>query len=58
MATQLLPAHERVDWLEEQRGYLADLPARRERWAWTLAQLIALPRYTYTLRTGRRREPA
>ncbi|MEU8990423.1 hypothetical protein AB0C98_28970 [Streptomyces sp. NPDC048558] len=54
----LLPRGERVDWLEEQRGYLADLPTRRACWGWIFAQLLAMPRYAYTVRTGRERESA
>jgi hypothetical protein len=57
-ATRLLPLDERNDWLEEQQGYLADLSSRRSRWSWVLRQLTAMPRYAYTVRTGREREPA
>lgn len=57
-ATRLLPSTERGEWLEEQRGYLTDLSTRRERWVWILAQFIAMPRYAYTVRTGRERESA
>ncbi|MDQ1064618.1 hypothetical protein [Streptomyces canus] len=57
-ATRLLPSAEREDWLEEQRGYLADLPSRRARWGWVLRQLAAMPRYAYTVRTGREKEAA
>ncbi|MEW1569250.1 hypothetical protein AB0454_40610 [Streptomyces sp. NPDC093509] len=57
-AVRLLPSAEREDWLEEQQGYLADLPSRRARWMWTLSQLAAMPRYAYTVRTGREKEPA
>ncbi|WP_240136522.1 hypothetical protein [Streptomyces sp. MUM 178J] len=48
----LLPGDERSDWLEEQRGYLADMFSSRARWAWIAAQLIAMPRYVYAVRTG------
>lgn len=54
----LLPGQERSEWLEEQRGYLADLPGRRARWAWIASQLVAMPRYAYTVRTGSGKEPA
>ncbi|GAA0664807.1 hypothetical protein GCM10009548_36030 [Streptomyces malaysiensis subsp. malaysiensis] len=54
----LLPGKERTEWLEEQRGYLADLSDRRGRWAWIARQIIAMPRYAYTVRTGGEREPA
>ncbi|MCX4231843.1 hypothetical protein [Streptomyces ortus] len=57
-AAGLLPSVEREDWLEEQRGYLADLPSRRARWVWVLRQLAAMPRYTFTVRTGREKEAA
>lgn len=57
-ATRLLPLDERNDWLEEQQGYLADLSSLRSRWSWVLRQLTAMPRYAYTVRTGREREPA
>uniref|UniRef100_UPI002F910C49 hypothetical protein n=1 Tax=Streptomyces cellulosae TaxID=1968 RepID=UPI002F910C49 len=57
-ATRLLPLDERNGWLEEQQGYLADLSSRRARWSWVLRQLTAMPRYAYTVRTGREREPA
>ncbi|MFI0156709.1 hypothetical protein [Streptomyces lydicus] len=58
LTTLLLPGSERADWLEEQRGYLADLPKRRACWGWIIAQLLAMPRYAYTVRTGRERESA
>ncbi|MBQ0855651.1 hypothetical protein J8N05_46690 (plasmid) [Streptomyces sp. BH-SS-21] len=57
-ATHLLPLVEREDWLEEQRGYLADLPSRRACWGWVVRQLAAMPRYAYTVRTGREKEAA
>ncbi|MBQ0855654.1 hypothetical protein J8N05_46710 (plasmid) [Streptomyces sp. BH-SS-21] len=57
-AAGLLPSAEREDWLEEQRGYLVDLPSRRARWGWVLRQLAAMPRYAYTVRTGREKETA
>ncbi|MER6128633.1 hypothetical protein ABT173_39950 [Streptomyces sp. NPDC001795] len=57
VVAQLLPEGERAEWLEEQRGYLADLPRCRARWAWTTAQVITMPRYAYTVRTGRTEEP-
>ncbi|MEU6687759.1 hypothetical protein [Streptomyces sp. NPDC046832] len=57
-AARLLPPAERGDWLEEQQGYLADLPSRRARWIWVLSQLAAMPRYAYTVHTGREKEPA
>ena len=57
----LLPGDEQTEWLEEQRGYLTDLPGRRPQWSWIVKQLLAMPRYAYTVRTGRsdslRREP-
>ncbi|MFD0435568.1 hypothetical protein [Streptomyces chartreusis] len=55
-ATCLLPVAERDDWLEEQRGYLVDMPSRRARWRWIVAQLAAMPRFAYTVRTGREKE--
>ncbi len=54
----LLPADERHEWVEEQRGYLADLPGRRAQWAWIVDQLLAMPRYAYTVRSGRDTGPA
>ncbi|MBT2491311.1 hypothetical protein J7E96_22865 [Streptomyces sp. ISL-96] len=54
----LLPGDERSEWLEEQRGYLVDMSSRRARWAWIAAQLIAMPRYAYAVRTGSETEPA
>ena len=54
----LLPVDERSAWLEEQRRYLADLPRRRARWAWVVAQLLAMPRYAYTVRTSNETERA
>ncbi|MFF4563014.1 hypothetical protein [Streptomyces sp. NPDC001435] len=57
-----LPGDEQTEWLEEQRGYLTDLPGRWSRWSWIVMQLLAMPRYAYTVRTGRsdslRRKPA
>ncbi|MDQ0935062.1 hypothetical protein [Streptomyces turgidiscabies] len=58
LAVRLMPTAERAEWLEEQRGYLADLPTRQARWAWLVAQLVAMPRYAYTVRTGREKESA
>ncbi|MFC8596675.1 hypothetical protein [Streptomyces atroolivaceus] len=58
LAGRLLPADERAGWVEEQRGYLADLPGGCSRWQWVLAQMLAMPRYVYTVRTGREKEPA
>ncbi|MBE4739814.1 hypothetical protein [Streptomyces caniscabiei] len=58
----LLPGDEQTEWLEEQRGYLTDLPGRWSQWSWIVMQLLAMPRYAYTVRTDRfgslRREPA
>lgn len=54
----LLPAADREEWLEEQRGYLADLPARAARWQWVAQTVLGMPRYAYTVRTGRRKETA
>ncbi|MFJ5291120.1 hypothetical protein [Streptomyces sp. NPDC088348] len=57
-----LPGDEQIEWLEEQRGYLTDLPGRWSQWSWIVMQLLAMPRYAYTVRTGRseslRCEPA
>ncbi|WP_381805462.1 hypothetical protein [Streptomyces niveus] len=58
LAVRLLPPGERAEWLEEQRGYLEDLPARRQRWAWVLSTLLAMPRYAYTVRSGSEKESA
>ncbi|MFK0221164.1 hypothetical protein ACIQWN_23600 [Streptomyces vinaceus] len=58
LAVRVLPSEERRDWLEEQRGYLSDLPTRRRQWAWVLSQLWAMPRYAYTVRTGTDKETA
>ncbi len=58
LAARLLPEDERSDWLEEQRGYLADLPGLQPRWAWIRAQLVAMPTYAYAVRTRREKEPA
>ncbi|RSS54699.1 PAS domain S-box protein [Streptomyces sp. WAC07061] len=54
----LLPAEERSGWLEEQRAILYCLPGRREQWRWILKQLFAMPRFAYTVRSGRDKEPA
>ncbi|MER6128632.1 hypothetical protein ABT173_39945 [Streptomyces sp. NPDC001795] len=54
----VLPASQRADWLEEQRGYIADLPRRRKRWGWIIAQTVAMPKYAYAVRTGREAEAA
>jgi hypothetical protein len=48
----LLPGGERTEWLEEQHGYLTDLPDSWSRWSWIVKQLLAMPRYAYTVRTG------
>ncbi|MFF7641830.1 hypothetical protein [Streptomyces canus] len=58
LATRLLPVAQRGEWLEEQRSYLADLSTPRERWAWVLSQLLAMPKYAYTVRASREKEPA
>ncbi|MFF0160194.1 hypothetical protein ACFYRY_22065 [Streptomyces sp. NPDC005263] len=58
LATRLLPVAQRGEWLEEQRSYLADLSTPRKRWAWMLSQLIAMPKYAYTVRASREKEPA
>ncbi|MFD3884852.1 hypothetical protein [Streptomyces microflavus] len=58
LAVRLLPPGERAEWLEEQRGYLEDLPSRRHRWAWVLSTLLAMPRYAYTVRSGSEKESA
>ncbi|MFC4508252.1 MULTISPECIES: hypothetical protein [Streptomyces] len=58
LAARVLPESERGDWLEEQRGYLADLGALRARWRWIAKQLMAMPRYAYTVRTGAKKESA
>lgn len=58
LAVRLLPAADRADWLEEQRGYLADLPSPRGRRAWAVRQLAAMPRYALAVRTGRDKESA
>ncbi len=54
----LLPGGEQADWLEEQQGYLADLPTRRARWGWIVRQLLAMPKYAYTVRSEQEREAA
>ncbi|CUM44132.1 hypothetical protein H4W23_00435 [Streptomyces gardneri] len=58
LAVRVLPVGERAEWLEEQRGYLADLLTRRQRWSWILATLMAMPRFAYTVRTGAEKETA
>ncbi|MFJ3876483.1 hypothetical protein ACIPW5_03370 [Streptomyces sp. NPDC090077] len=55
---RLLPAEERAEWLDEQSAILSDLPGRREKWRWTVDQLFAMPRYAYTVRSGRDKESA
>jgi hypothetical protein len=52
LASLLLPCAARLGWLEEQRGYLADLNIQRERLLWVLSQVIGMPRYAYTVRTA------
>ncbi|MEK8141739.1 hypothetical protein NKH18_01205 [Streptomyces sp. M10(2022)] len=54
LAALLLPGSEQADWLEAERGYLADKPTRRERWGWVGAEIFAMPKYVYTVRTGRK----
>ncbi|MFF4120146.1 hypothetical protein ACFY0P_42835 [Streptomyces sp. NPDC001714] len=62
LVARLLPRDEQTEWLEEQHGYLTDLPGLWSRWSWIVKQFLAMPRYVYTVRTGRsdslRREPA
>lgn len=57
-ATRLLPPAERSNWVEEQQGYLVDLSSRRARWGWVFRQVAAMPRYAYTVHTGRETESA
>ncbi|WP_405977526.1 PAS domain-containing protein [Streptomyces sp. NBC_00158] len=52
----LLPAEERGGWLEEQKAILSYLPGRREQWRWIFKQLFAMPRFAYTVRSGRDKE--
>ncbi len=54
----LLPAEERAEWLQEQAACMAGLPTRGERWRWIIDQLFAMPRYAYTVRSGREKESA
>lgn len=54
----LLPAEERRGWVEEQKAILSDLPGRREQWIWIIEQLFAMPRFAYTVRSGRDKESA
>ncbi|MGE7384504.1 hypothetical protein ACQKM2_03230 [Streptomyces sp. NPDC004126] len=49
----LLPAEERRGWLEEQKAILFGLPGRREQWKWIIDQLFAMPKFAYTVRSGR-----
>lgn len=58
LASLLLPPAERGEWLEEQRGYLADMSGRRARWGWIVMTVLGMPRYAYTVITGREKEPA
>ncbi|MBD0737461.1 hypothetical protein [Streptomyces sp. CBMA29] len=58
LASLLLPWAERAGWLEEQRGYLADMPGRRARRVWIATTVLAMPRYACTVVTGREKEPA
>lgn len=58
LIASILPVEERPEWLEEQRAYLVDLPSRRAQWLWVAAQLVAMPRYAYTVRTGSETESA
>ncbi|WP_329012376.1 hypothetical protein [Streptomyces sp. NBC_00690] len=57
-AVRLLPAADREDWLEEQAGYLADLPSHQARRAWAVKQVVAMPRYAVAVRTGHAKESA
>ena len=52
LAAALLPRQARQDWLEEQRGYMADLPSRKDRTHWVLSEIRGLPAYVYTVRTA------
>jgi hypothetical protein len=57
-AARLLPGQERDDWLEENRAYLSDIDGRlRRRW-WVVRQVLAMPRYAYTVRTDAKKESA
>ena len=58
LASRCLPRGQRDDWLEENRGYLCDLPTHRARLAWVLEQVLGMPRYAYTVRTGCEKESA
>ncbi|MET4923255.1 hypothetical protein P3L51_12975 [Streptomyces sp. PSRA5] len=58
LVARLLPGAAQSDWLEEQRAYLTDLPDRRARRRWVVSTLLGMPRYAYTVRTGRRKEAA
>jgi len=53
-AAQLLPRSEREDWLEEHRGYLADLAERRARIGWVWGLVRGLPAQIVALRFGTR----
>lgn len=53
-----LPPAERADWMEENRGNLAELPTRRARWRWICSAAVGMPRLTYTLRTDHTKESA
>ncbi|GGN20023.1 hypothetical protein GCM10011609_71510 [Lentzea pudingi] len=58
VAARLLPGREREDWLEENRAYLGDIDGRlRRRW-WVFRQVLAMPRYSYTVRTDVDKETA
>jgi hypothetical protein len=54
----LLPAAERSDRVEENPAYLADAEGRWSRYWWVIRQLLAMPRYAYTVRTDSKKESA
>ncbi|MFF5024209.1 hypothetical protein ACFY2J_08155 [Streptomyces collinus] len=58
VASLLLPPALRADWVEEHRAYLWDLPTRRSKLQWAVSELVGMPRYVFTVRTGSRKESA
>lgn len=58
IASLLLPSELRADWVEEHRAYLWDLPTRRSKLRWAVGELLGMPRYVFTVRTGSRKESA
>jgi hypothetical protein len=58
LVSVLLPGDQREEWLEENRAYLGDIDGSFGRCWWVVGQLLAMPRYAYTVRTDAKKESA